>query len=432
MTAMNLLFEQVALLGHDLTELFYVATDGERIASVTKTRPKGAFDRVIGGKRRLLTPGLVNAHTHSAMTIFRGYGEDLPLSRWLEERIFPAEDRLTDEAVYLGSKLAVAEMIASGVTSFSDMYFFCDATARAVLETGIKANISRSIVSFDPDADPKKDPRLLESYALFREWNGEGNGRLLVDLSLHAEYTNLAPMVSEVAEGASSLGTRVQIHLSETEKEHEECKIRNGGKTPTEFFRDLGLFSVPVVCAHGVYLTEGDREILREASATVVHNPVSNLKLGSGAMPLGKTLESGVRVALGTDGAASNNRLDVLREMQLALLLQKGASRKPDSILAGEGVTLASENGALSQGRPDTGKIEVGYRADLALFDLEGPRHLPALGASDTLFAYSLAASDVSMTVADGRILYENGEFKTLDVEKLKSEFGRMRENYFA
>ena len=426
---MKILFENVMLPGAADTAPHFVSVEGGRIASVGTVRPRGGYDRTVDGRGRLLIPGLVNAHCHAAMTIFRGYGEDLPLDRWLGERIFPAEDRLHDRAVYLGTKLAIAEMLAAGVTSFSDMYFFCDATARAVAESGIKANLSRSVVSFDDGADYRTDPRVAEGLALFRDWNGAEDGRILVDLSLHAEYTNKAAAVRVVAEEAARLGTRVQIHLSETEKEHRECLSRHG-VTPTGFFLQNGLFEVPVVAAHCVYLTAEDRAILASHGATAVHNPISNLKLGSGVMPLADTLAAGVNVALGTDGAASNNRLDLLREMQTALLLAKGTTGRPDCLTAVEAIPLATENGARAQGRSDTGRIAVGARADLALLDLRGAHNLPVVTPAGAL-AYSAAAADVCLTMADGRILYENGEFYALDVEKLKAEFAEMRAHYF-
>ena len=426
---MKLLFDSVLLPPPFPAVPHFVTVEGKYITKIGTERPQGQYDRVIAGAGCLLSPGLVNAHTHAAMTIFRGYGEDLPLDRWLNERIFPAEDRLTENAVYLGTELSIAEMLKGGITSFSDMYFFCDATARAVAECGIKANLSRSIVSFDEDADYRTDPRVLEGLSLFREWNGAENGRILVDLSLHAEYTNKAAAVRTVAEEAARLDARVHIHLSETAKEHNECLARHG-VTPTGFFLRNGLFEVPVTAAHCVYLTDEDRAVLAAHKATAVHNPISNLKLGSGVMPLEATLAAGVNVALGTDGAASNNRLDLLREMQTALLLAKGTTGRPDCLTAADALPLATANGAAAQGRYDTGRIAVGACADLALFDLSGVHNLPLVSPEGAL-AYSAASSDVKMTVVDGRILYENGEFCALDVEKLKAEFAEMRAHYF-
>ncbi len=425
---MKLLFKNVMLPGAEGKKHF-LTVEGAYITDISHTRPTGAFDREIEGEGCLLTAGLVNAHTHAAMTLFRGYGEDLPLDRWLNERIFPAEDRLNERAVYLATKLAVAEMLSAGVTSFSDMYFFCDQSALAVAECGIKANLSRSIVSFDENADYRRDARVKEGLALFKDWDGAERGRIKVDLSLHAEYTNKAAAVRLVAEEAARLGTRVHIHLSETEKEHAEC-IERYGVTPTEFFLQNRLFEVPVVAAHGVYLTKEDRAILSDHGATLVHNPVSNLKLGSGIMPLEKTLAAGVRVALGTDGAASNNRLDLLREMQTALLLAKGTTKCPDCISAADMLPLATENGARAQGREDTGRVAVGQRADLVLWRLTGLHNLP-LVTPEAALAYSAEAHDASLVTVDGEILYEKGEFSTIDVEKLKREFADMRAHYF-
>ena len=426
---MKILIRNARLLELSVEERRCLAVENDRIVYIGKEEPKGAFDRVVDARGRLLTPAFYNAHAHSAMTIFRGYGEDLPLDKWLNTRIFPAEERLTAERVYLGSKLAILEMIRHGIVSFSDMYYFCDATVKAVLETGVKANISRSVVSFDEKADYKKDSRIEEGIRLFNEYNGAGDGRVKVDMSLHAEYTNVEPAVRYMAEVTKDLGAIMHLHLSETKKEHDEAILRRG-VTPTEFFYKAGIFASPVVAAHCVYLTEEDRAILAEHGATAVHNPISNLKLGSGIMPLAKTLNAGVRVALGTDGVASNNRHDMLREMQTALLLQKGVSGKPDSIKAEEAFLLATKNGALAQGRSDCGEVKVGAKADIVLFDTD-KLHLLPIYDHYTMLAGASDETDVSFVMADGRILYEDGEFMTVDVEKLRAEFTEMHRHYF-
>ncbi len=427
---MKTLFQDVGLMDAPVTERFFVAVDGAYITYIGAERPKDFTpDRTVLGRGRLLASAFYNAHAHAAMTLFRGYGEDLPLREWLETRIFPAEDHLTEERVYLGSMLAAAEMIRNGIVSFSDMYFFCEGTVRAVSETGMKANISRSVVSFDPTADYKNDSRVREGIALFDAYNGAENGRVKVDLSLHAEYTNVAPAVAYMAEAARLRSAAVQIHLSETEKEHAECITRHGA-SPTRFFYDNGLFENPVVAAHGVYLTDDDLSILAAHGATVVHNPVSNLKLGSGVLPLRRVIDAGVNVALGTDGVASNNRHDLLREMQTAALLQKGMSRDPASISAREAFILATENGARAQGRTDCGKIAVGYRADLVLYDTNLLHNIPLYDYA-TMLVGSAEASDVTLTMADGVILYEDGEYKTVDTEKLRADFLEMHKHYF-
>lgn len=427
---MNILIKNAHLLDGAFDKTYSVTITDDRIAYIGETAPADMrFDRVIDARRRLLTPAFYNAHTHAAMTLFRGYGEDLPLSEWLNTRIFPAEEHLTSESVYVASKLAIAEMIRNGIVSFSDMYFFCEDTVRAVLEMGVKANISRSVVSFDDSADYKQDSRILEGLALFDRYHGVGDGRVKIDLSLHAEYTNVPSAVKYMAEITRERGAIMHLHLSETEKEHVECIARHG-ITPTEFFYENGIFASPVVCAHCVHLTDGDRAILAQNGATAVHNPVSNLKLGSGVMPLRKTLDAGVNVALGTDGVASNNRLDILREMQLASLLQKGLSGHPESLSANEAIALATKNGARAQGRFDCGEIKVGNKADLLLFETDVPHNLPVYDYHTMLVA-SAASGDISLTMADGKVLYEDGEYKTADVEKLRADFRSVHLSYF-
>jgi 5-methylthioadenosine/S-adenosylhomocysteine deaminase len=413
----------------DLNKNFFVTVENEYITDISQSRPDGIFDREIECRGNLLTSGMYNSHCHAAMTLFRGYGEDLPLDRWLNERIFPAEDKLTDESVLLGSMIAIAEMIKNGIVSFTDMYFFCNATADAVLGTGIKANIARSIVSFDPDADPASDSRIIEAQELFRNYHNAANGRIRIDMALHAEYTNTQKHAAYVSELAAVNDTALQIHLSETKKEHDECIARHG-MTPTEFFLKAGAFNVPVSAAHCVYLTDSDMDILAVHGATAVHNPISNLKLGSGVMPLKKMLEKGVNVALGTDGAASNNQLDLFSELRFASILHKGVSCDPCATTANKMWDIATVNGARSQCRPDCGKAEVGYRADLILVDLDALNNQPIYDLYNTL-AYSANSSNVLMTMVDGKILYENGEFKTIDIEGLKAEFARVCEHYF-
>lgn len=378
----------------------------------------------------LLMPAFYNIHCHAAMTLFRGYGEDLPLQRWLEEKIFPAEELLTPNSVYVATKLAIAEMLRNGIASFSDMYMFEDSVARAVLETGIKANLSRSLVSFDPAFDLKTDSRFAEAKALVKEFQNAGDGRLKIDLSLHAEYTNLPRYCAEVGEYAAAHGLGMQLHLSETEKEHVECVARHG-KTPTAFFNDLGVLNTPTTAAHCVYVTDEDIAIMAEKGVTAAHNPVSNLKLGSGVMPIRKMLDAGVNVGLGTDGVASNNRLDILREMQTAAILHKGVNRDPAIVKAHEMPALATVNGAKAQGRDDCGRVEVGMRADLILIDRDSLHNMPTYD-DYAMLAYSADSRDIQMTMVDGRILYRNGEYTLIDEERLRYESREVFSNYFA
>lgn len=416
---MNLLFKNVSVIDEGAPRRLRkadVAVADKTIAAVGKAPEDFSADRVIDGEKLLLLPGFYNAHCHSAMTLFRGYAEDMPLQKWLNERIFPTEAKLTHEAVYAGSLLACAEMIKNGVVSFTDMYDKCEDTLRAVAETGMKCNTSRAVMSFDGGDNIAGDFRTKEAIALAEEYNGACDGRIRVDMSLHAEYTNNAKSAEYIAKYAAEHGLRLHIHLSETETEHRECIARHGC-TPLRFFERAGALEVPVTAAHCVYVTDDDIALMAEKGVTAVHNPSSNLKLGSGVMPLRKMLDAGVNVALGTDGASSNNALDLLFELRLAAILHKGIARRADETTAAELLPLLAENGARSQGRDDCGRLEAGTRADLVAINIDTPNASP-LWDGPSLVCYAISSADVALTMADGRILYENGEYKTLDLER--------------
>ena len=432
---MKLLLKNARLLPMDIPEeaqsedIFHLVVTEDKITYIGTALPEDAFDRVIDCKENLVMPAFYNAHCHAAMTLFRGYGEDLPLRRWLDEKILPAEEKLNFRRVHYGTRLAIAEMIKNGVVSFSDMYMFQDATAEAVLEAGVKANLARSIVSFDPDIKPEDDHRFAESIKLVEQYHGAGDGRLKVDMSLHAEYSNVDACCRYVAEYAAENGLRMQLHLSETEKEHLEC-IERHGMTPAAYFASLGVLDVPTTAAHCVWVSDEDIAILKEKGVYVAHNPVSNLKLGSGVMPLRKMLDAGVNVAFGTDGVASNNALSVLRELQTAAILHKGIHRDPENIRAAELPVLATRNGALSQGREDCGTLAVGAKADIIMIDLNAINNVPCYDLATTL-AYSADHSNVLLTMCDGRILWENGEYTSIDTECLLFEARQVIRHYF-
>ncbi|MBQ9785257.1 MAG: amidohydrolase [Clostridia bacterium] len=428
---MKTIFKDVTLLpeyGWGSQRVNVTVTD-HTISSITDAPVDCTGATVIEGRGDLLIPAFYNAHCHAAMTLFRGYGEDLPLQRWLEERIFPAEDRLTYQSVYTATKLAIAEMIRGGVVSFSDMYMFEDAVAEAALEMGVKANLSRSLVSFDPNIDVTNDKRFAEAQRLYKTYHNAGDGRVKIEFSLHAEYTNVPRYCAYVGEYTAAHGIGMHIHLSETEKEHNECIARHG-KTPARFFYDLGVLDTRTLAAHCVWVSDEDIALLAEKGVTAVHNPVSNLKLGSGVMPLRKLLDAGVNVALGTDGVASNNRLDLMREMQTAAILHKGIGRDPAITVASEMLPLATRNGALAQGRADCGRVEVGMRADLILIDRNSFHNMPSYD-DYAMLCYSADRHDVRVTMADGRILYQNGEYTCIDEERLRHEARETFAHYF-
>ena len=398
----------------------FCGIEDDKICYLGETQPTEKYDYVkdMGGK--VLFPGLINTHCHAAMTLLRGIGSDLPLQEWLFDHMFPTEDKLRPQDVKAGSQLAIMEMLSTGTVSFSDMYYFCEDTAEAVLESGIKANICRAISAFDPNEAYEDSYRVKEALKLYDTYHNAGNGRLKIDLSLHAEYTCLEHIVKAHSAKCKELGAIMHVHVSETKSEHDNC-VEKYGKTPTEWFRDLGAFDSPALAAHCVWCTDNDLEILKAYNVAPIHNPTSNMKLGSGFAPIQKMNSLGLTVGLGTDGAASNNNLNLIEEMHLASIIHNGYHNDPIIMKPAEVLKMATINGARIQGRTDCGSIAVGNKADIIALNFDGPHMLPAFDPL-TMLCYSAQGSDVAMTMVDGKVLYENGEFLTIDKEKVYAD----------
>ena len=420
---MKYLFKNARIYAPDtVIENGYLATDGERITYVGTARPLGTFDVEKDMSGKLLLPGLVNSHTHTPMTLLRGVGTDLPLQTWLFDNVFPIEGRLTPEMIKAGTELALLEMISTGTVSFTDMYFYPDVMVESILQSGMKANISQHVQSFDAAGKYADNPQVRTMEHLVETYHGAGGGRILVDACLHAEYTNLSDeVVRGVVAYAKAHGLHTHVHLSETASEHEECKARRGGLTPAGWFEEMGIFDVPCTAAHCVWATAEDRAIFRRRGVSVAHNPTSNMKLGSGFAPISELLDEGVNVTLGTDGAASNNNLDLFEEMHLAAIIHNGHHCDASIVKARQVVDMATRNGCLAQGRGDCGILAPGKRADVIALARERPHLIPDLDTAG-LVTYAAQGSDVVMTMADGQILYENGEFKTLDKDRIFAE----------
>ena len=377
-------------------------------------------DETIDCQEKLITPGLVNAHTHAAMTLFRSYADDMALMDWLQKKIWPAEANLTAEDVYWGSQLAIAEMLASGTTAFADMYFFMDQVAQACVETGMRASLSRGLIAVD---GPGQEERFAENEQLFKDFHGAADGRITVMLGPHAPYTCPPRCMEKVVAIAHRIGAEIHVHLSETKDEVEKCQ-RIYGKSPVALLDDLGVFDCGTLAAHCVWISEQDIRILAEKKVRVVHNPSSNLKLASGAAPVSAMLEAGVTVALGTDGATSNNKLDMLEEIRLASFLQKLDRMDPTALPSRQVLQMAHQGGAAAIGQGDVlGRIESGYKADLTIYNTTAPHWCPQHDLASIL-TYAAASADVSHTLVDGRVLYRNGEFTTIDIAKVKAETG--------
>ncbi len=420
----SFLFRNVTVVRADgaLCQNIFVGVQGSRVVYVDNVPPMQEFDEVIDGVGKTLTAGLVNAHTHVGMSLMRGYGEDMPLNNWLFDRIFPFEDKLCGEAVFWSSLLGIAEMIKTGTTSFSDMYFFCEDTVKAVLESGIKANIGRGISCFDESQKFADLAAYRDLCAMIPAFDGADDGRLRIDVAPHAEYTTRPDVLHDAADLAAKHHLRMQVHVSETRDEHLACVGRHG-KTPTAVLAQAGVLSQPLTVAHGVWLTDSDREQLAEHGVTVAHCAKSNLKLGSGIADIPSLQKAGVAVAIGTDSAASNNSLNMADELRTAALLQKGVCQNPTVLPAEQIWYMGTRAGALSQGRDDCGDVAVGMRADLVLWDTNTLLGCPL---SDILYG---GDTNVVLTMVDGKVLYRNGQFTTLDIEKIRCEAKRCAQN---
>jgi len=406
----------------------YVGIDGQKISYVGEKPPEQKASRVIDGSRRLLMPGLVNSHSHLPMTLLRGYADDFRLQEWLFDHVIPAEGKLDGRCVAAGIRLGLAECIRFGVISNTDMYFHLPMIAEAVLESGAKANICNAILCLDADSfDFEKDRSTKEVREVLSRFKGNGSdrllgdGRLIVETGIHAEYTSNPAVWRESVAFAAENDLRFHIHLSETETEHNDC-IKRYGKTPAEALAEAGVFTRKTTAAHCCWITKGDMDILAANGVTAAHCPVSNLKLSAGVARVSMMQAHGMNVALGTDGACSNNNHDMFEEIKTAALLQKYLAGDPSVLPAYNAIKLATVNGAIGQGREnETGNIIPGYDADLIMLNLDTP-HLFPLNDPCAAVAYSARGSDVCLTMVQGKILYENGEYKTIDVEKVRYE----------
>lgn len=371
--------------------------------------------RVIDGKNKLALPGLVNAHTHLGMSLLRNYTDDVPLQTWLEEKIWPIEAKMTAEDIYWGSLLSMVEMIKSGTTAFCDMYDFMGEVGRGVEEAGIRGVLTRGMVE-DPNNPDKK---LNEARNLYKNWHGKADGRIKVMIAPHAIYTTSSEFLLKTMDMAREFDTGLHIHLSETKIEVEDS-YKAHGKSPVKYLEDLGFFDIHTIAAHCVHLDDEDIDILYRHGVYPVNNPTSNLKLASGFAPIDKMLKKGIPVALGTDGPSSNNNLDMFEEINLASILNKGVNLDAVSVSALEAIEMATINGAKALGwDKEIGSIEVGKKADIILLDLDKPHFYPRHNLVSAI-SYSAHGSDVDTVMVDGKIIMENREIKTLDVELIK------------
>lgn len=401
-----------------------ILVSDQRIQKIGKNLECEDVDNKIDGKRMLAMPGLINSHTHVAMTLFRSYADDVALMDWLENHIWPAEAKLNDEVVYWGSQLAFAEMIRGGTTAFCDMYMHMPQVAKAAVDVGMRGNIARGLAGTSPNGEEA----LQENVALFHEWHQAKNGLIRVMLGPHAPYTCPAKYLEKVIDAASKDNIEIHIHLSETQGEVETCREKHG-LSPIAYMEQLGLFTQPTLAAHCVHVDADDIAIMAEHNVRVAHNPRSNLKLASGVAPIPQMLAANITVGLATDGASSNNKLDMWEEMQTAALIHKGVSYDPTAIPAQTAVELATAGGAHALGYSNLGELKEGHLADIILVDRNGFHWQPQYNVT-SLLAYAAQSSDVDTVMINGKLVMQHRQLLTIDEERLRSEITKAQE-YF-
>ena len=397
----------------------FVAVEGTQITYVGAQRPQGSFEEEIDGEGGVLMPGFVNAHTHVPMTAMRGYGDGNNLQDWLHNYIFPVEARWDDRAIRCCTDLGLAEMIASGVTCIADMYGHSPAIAQEVAAAGISANLSVGGVQFTDDFNPDTHNDCRVQRELTEQWHGYNDGQILVDASVHGEYTSHQQLWRWMAGYAREHGLGMHVHISETRSEHEECLARHG-KTPIQVLNDYGVWDGRAIAAHCVWTTPEDWAVMAEKGISAIHNPMSNLKLGSGIAPVPAMKKAGVNVCLGTDGVSSNNCTDFFSDLKFAAILHNGANCDPLALLPLDALKMATRDGGVALGRK-TGVIEAGYEADLILVDFSHLNLTPCHSVISNL-AYAAHGSDVCMNMARGKVIYKDGDFLTIDLERVRRE----------
>lgn len=383
--------------------------------------PPFEADTTIGGAHLVAMPGLINVHTHAAMTLMRGYADDMALEPWLQQKIWPFETNLQAEDVYWGTLLAIAEMLCGGTTCCADMYFYYEEGVRAMLQSGIRACPGAVLLGFLPE--PEK--RIANGIAFVREYNGAGNGRITPFMAPHSLYTCNREQWAAIIKGARDLDVPIHTHVAETRREVADVTAQ-WGAPPIQTLKNIGALDGPLLAAHCVYPQPGDIELMRgdgeNSMLRVAHNPTSNLKLASGFAPIPEYLKNGITVGLGPDGTASNNNLNMWEEMHLAALMHKGNSGDPTAVSAQQALLMATREGARCLNLDNvTGSLEVGKQADVVLVNFNKPHLQPRHNVVSHL-VYSAGAGDVDTVIVDGEILVRDGQLTKLDLRQIYAE----------
>ena len=406
-----------------------IAVRDGRIEAIhdAENAPSGSeFETVIDGRGRLATPGLINTHTHLAMVLMRGYADDLPLMRWLEEEIWPLEAELSADDVYWGSLHACAELIRCGTTCMADMYFHMDRVAQALDESGLRGVLAYGMIA--PNGGQKAQDEIAVARDFLKGFHDTADGRVRAAVAPHAPYT-CDPTVWEAAvELALEHDTLIHTHLSETRAEVDSAR-QNWGQTPIGRVADLGALEAPVLAAHCVHLNDADLDLLADHDVQVAHNPTSNLKLASGFAPVQKQLDRGINVAVATDGASSNNNLDLLEEIRLASYCQKAILEDATALPALEALRLGTERGARALKWDGIGTLRSGNSADIVLWDVDRPHWVPNYDPISNL-VYAAQSSDVASVIVDGRLVMKDREILTFDESQARAHVHAYQETH--
>ncbi|WP_027417529.1 amidohydrolase family protein [Aneurinibacillus terranovensis] len=423
----TLIMNATVLTVNSTNEVIYNGAVGFENGTLTYVGPTpeqvDTYDEVIDADGRIVMPGLVNTHGHTAMSLLRGYADDLPLQEWLETKMWPLEARFTEEHVRWGTSLSIVEMLKTGTTTFVDMYDHMDMVAGLAAASGMRAVLCRGVIGLcPPDVQTQK---LEEASAFAAKWNNTADGRIKTMMSPHGAYTCPPDFIERIVAKARELDLPIHIHMSETEWEIQQ-NVSDYGSRPVAHLEKLGVFNRPTLVAHAVHLTDEELDTLAKYDVKVSHNPISNLKLGSGVARVPEMLERGICVSLGTDSSASNNNLDLFEEMRMAALLHKGVRHNPVLVPATEAIRMATIYGAKALWIDDkTGSLEVGKQADFIVLESHSVYFQPAHDPISHV-VYSASGRDVKDVYVQGKKLVENGQCVTMDEKKIVAEANRM------
>jgi len=401
----------------------YLGVEGGKITYLGKTAPEEKPATIVDGTGMVAMPGLVNCHTHLATSVLRSYCDDLSSAEALEQQL-TREAKMDSRSAKAAATLAIAECLRFGVTSVSDLYYYPSATAEAVAESGIKANIALSSYRFidqNEEFDFDTDEQCQELRRVVEAWHGHDDGRIKIDAGLWAEYTSNYKLWEGLVGYACEQNLGMQLHLAETEREAESCLDRTG-LSQAELLNCHGLFNVPTTAAGCAYLDETERKMLGRKKVTAVATPITSAKAGEKSTPILESVKAGMNVALGTGGAIECGNLDMFEVIRAAAMAERCAAKNPAALPSAAALMMATFSGAQAQGRASTsGMLMEGMDADIALIDFTAPHLMPCHNVLNGL-AYSAKGGDVAMTMVRGRILYQNGRFPTIDLQKVVEE----------